>query len=445
MKKIIVSLSIIAAVAAIAIGATTAYFSDTETSTGNTFTAGAIDLTIDNESYVTDSNGVLVASEETSWTLDNLTNQLFFNFSDLKPGDIGEDTISLHVDSNDAWLCAAFEITDDSDQSCTEPELEVDTNCTEPSGEGELADKLEFAFWADDGDNVYETGEYIFLEGTLDDLKNGKIALADSTRNVWVQQGQPGPLPNNTTKYIGKAWCFGDLGMTQLSQETTGPLTRPSSATCNGANVNNAPQTDRVMGNIQFYAEQARNNPNFTCASWSPNFTGLTRTLLLENKDTSWDVIDETGGTPEIQGFLTYKTASDNFDFTLDYYGLAAATSYSLIYYADKQDRFDDWGGDPLGKVIKTFTSDGDGIGTETGNVELGMDLPHYDDWNGSGAANYCDDANGFDDYNTCRGAKIWLVLTNDLTSGPNIPLVSWNPVSYLFETDLINYNDTSN
>ncbi|PIW76653.1 MAG: hypothetical protein CO001_00190, partial [Candidatus Portnoybacteria bacterium CG_4_8_14_3_um_filter_40_10] len=42
MKKIIISLSIIAAVAAIAIGATTAYFSDTETSTGNTFTAGSI-------------------------------------------------------------------------------------------------------------------------------------------------------------------------------------------------------------------------------------------------------------------------------------------------------------------------------------------------------------------------------------------------------------------
>ncbi|HBB53974.1 TPA: hypothetical protein DCZ79_00530, partial [Candidatus Nomurabacteria bacterium] len=42
-KKIIVSLSVVAAVAAITVGATTAFFSDTETSTGNTFTAGAID------------------------------------------------------------------------------------------------------------------------------------------------------------------------------------------------------------------------------------------------------------------------------------------------------------------------------------------------------------------------------------------------------------------
>ena len=44
MKKILISVSVIAAAAAVVIGATTAYFSDTETSTGNTFTAGTLDL-----------------------------------------------------------------------------------------------------------------------------------------------------------------------------------------------------------------------------------------------------------------------------------------------------------------------------------------------------------------------------------------------------------------
>lgn len=43
-KKILISLSVIGAVAAIAVGGTIAYFSDTETSTGNTFTAGELDL-----------------------------------------------------------------------------------------------------------------------------------------------------------------------------------------------------------------------------------------------------------------------------------------------------------------------------------------------------------------------------------------------------------------
>jgi len=45
-KKILISLSVIGAVAAIAIGGTVAYFTDTETSKGNTFTAGTLDLSI---------------------------------------------------------------------------------------------------------------------------------------------------------------------------------------------------------------------------------------------------------------------------------------------------------------------------------------------------------------------------------------------------------------
>jgi len=42
--KILISLSVIGAVAAMAIGGTIAYFSDVETSTGNTFTAGSLEF-----------------------------------------------------------------------------------------------------------------------------------------------------------------------------------------------------------------------------------------------------------------------------------------------------------------------------------------------------------------------------------------------------------------
>lgn len=48
-KKVIVSLAVIGIVAAVAIGATIAYFSDTETSANNIFTAGTIDLSIDHK------------------------------------------------------------------------------------------------------------------------------------------------------------------------------------------------------------------------------------------------------------------------------------------------------------------------------------------------------------------------------------------------------------
>ncbi len=439
MKKIIISLSVVAAVAAAVVVGTTAFFSDTETSTGNTFTAGAIDLTVDNTSYRSNDAGAMVLSEETSWLLDDLTGQLFFNFSDLKPGDIGEDTISLHVDSNDAYLCAAVQLTDDSDQSCTEPEMETgaDPSCSATSnGNGELDSNTEFAFWADDGDNVYEVNENTFLTGKISDLQTqNKIALADNIKNVW---GGTGALQANTTKYIGKAWCFGDLTMTKLAEDTTGPLVRPNSATCSGADVNNAPQTDRVMGDIQFYAVQARNNPNFTCASgYTPVFPG-TRTLVLENKDAIWDVISDGKN-----GTLTYNTSGDTFNYTLVASGLSDI-SYSLIYYADKDPRFQSWGGDNPGKVIGTFTASGGAINSGLQTPNLGMDLPESPDWNINPAPDYCDDHNGFDDYNTCVGAKIWLVPTSDLTGG-NLPLASWNPANYLFETDLINYNDTNN
>ena len=47
MKKILIGLSVIAAVAAIVVGGTIAYFSDTETSAGNTISSGTVDINID--------------------------------------------------------------------------------------------------------------------------------------------------------------------------------------------------------------------------------------------------------------------------------------------------------------------------------------------------------------------------------------------------------------
>jgi len=52
MKKILSSLVLIGLVSGLAIGATSAYFSDTETSVGNTFAAGTLDLTADGKEGV---------------------------------------------------------------------------------------------------------------------------------------------------------------------------------------------------------------------------------------------------------------------------------------------------------------------------------------------------------------------------------------------------------
>ena len=94
---------------AMAVGAgTMAYFSDTETSTGNIFTAGTLDLKLDLGGTWYDGDNMLVFEE-----------------TDVKPGDSGEATISLHVIGNDAWLWITFEVTED-ENGMNEPEALVD-------------------------------------------------------------------------------------------------------------------------------------------------------------------------------------------------------------------------------------------------------------------------------------------------------------------------------
>lgn len=70
MRSILLSLMTIALVGALIGGGVFAYFSDTETSTGNTFTAGTLDLNLDGGN----------------------TNVVKFTVSDVKPGDSGGGT-----------------------------------------------------------------------------------------------------------------------------------------------------------------------------------------------------------------------------------------------------------------------------------------------------------------------------------------------------------------
>ena len=281
-RKIAVSALTIFAVAAAVVGATTAFFSDTETSTGNTFVAGAIDLLIDNESY--NWNGEeIVYNGELSWTWADLTDELFFDFEDIKPGDFGEDTISIHVNNNESWACAAVTLTSDRDNDCTEPENADDPSCGTGDLDlnGDLADELSFLWWADDEDNVFESerdiagpGETIISGGALGDLPVGQTAvvtLADSQTNIFDPAG--GPLPEDALEHIGKGWCFGDINPASVPNDSQlRPDTRDESGfTCDGASViDNASQTDGTTLDVSFYAVQARNNPDFTCSEWTP-------------------------------------------------------------------------------------------------------------------------------------------------------------------------------
>lgn len=285
-------------VAAIVVGGTGAFFSDTETSTGNVFTAGAIDLTVDSEAHYNGS--ICLPNLETTqdltdytwqrgteypvglpcfgtWSATNLGAKTFFMYDDIKPGDEGENTISLHIDSNPAWACIDVNLTKNDDMSSTEPELEVDVQDV-PGDlfDGELAQNMKFAAWLDqggtpgwqgkcaevqtsecdpgEGDNFWQgdPAEPLLFSnqsGPASDVLGGKsYTLADSN-------SPQGPMQPNVTNYIGLQWCAGDQVVDTVSDTIN----------CSGANLGNIVQTDSMMANIAFRVEQARHNDNFVC------------------------------------------------------------------------------------------------------------------------------------------------------------------------------------
>lgn len=248
MKRILLSLVVSGAVLGTAIYATNAYFSDIETSSGNTFQAGKIDLQIKSQcSY----NGDAQAEGCGNWdySLDGkLTSEKFFNFTDVKPGDVGENTISFTIKDNSAWMCA---------------------NLTATTKE-KLADYLDVLWWVDtNGDNKYQNTEKVLYDGprTLTewlDLGNGTVlplTFADSYLNWETWTGiysSPNTLPilGNTEQHLGVAWCFGD--MTVSGDGNPG-------YSCNGSGEHNDAQGKKVVADLTFTVEQHRNNPDFLC------------------------------------------------------------------------------------------------------------------------------------------------------------------------------------
>lgn len=154
-----------------------------------------------------------------------------------------------------------------------------------------------------------------------------------------------------------------------------------------------------------------------------------TTTLILENKDSSWDVIVDSR-----QAELIFDVVNTEFNYELEVMGMDAETEYALIYYADKPDRYVSWGGDNPGKLIDTFITDVNGDYSGSNSIELDMNLPTEPDAN-INEYDYCVS----DGYAHCYGAKIWIVPVSDYSEPA---LTAWNPSDYLFETDMITYFD---
>lgn len=216
-------------------------------SVGTTFATGqgqgGLEMKIDSHVVY---NGVFQPS--LSWDLKNLIPGVdkFFNFDDVKPGDTGTSTISIHIKKNPAYVCLDFKNLKDRENGENEPESLVDT---EPGGE--LSRGLEFFAWFDDGDNHFEVGEEPLFgtssQSAVQVLKNKTYPLADASN---------GPaFAKNSTHYVGVAWCAGDL---TVDLATAG-------VSCDGEMLGNAAQTDSMSVDIRLRAVPAVQQKNFMC------------------------------------------------------------------------------------------------------------------------------------------------------------------------------------
>jgi hypothetical protein len=132
---------------------------------------------------------------------------------------------------------------------------------------------------------------------------------------------------------------------------------------------------------------------------------------LWEKNPAIWQIIEDGSW-----GKMKYNLSGEEFEFVFNGHSLQEGAGYTLIYYPDP------WPGQNLICLGSDTVNNG-------GNVHIKesvdtCDLPSEDD------ANYPD------------GAKVWLVLSEDVDCQEK-RMVGWNPTEYLFEYQLILFDDT--
>jgi len=231
------------------------------------------------------SNELVGQSCDGSWELTDLgLTSKFFSFANIKPSDQGENTISLHVENNDAYVCLLTSNLTNDDLGLTGPEGVVDS--TDGFGNGELAQHVYFLAWNDDGDNVWEVGEDL-----ITDVPTVAEEFLDGNTYPLYTPASGQVLSAGETAYIGVAWCAGTM-----TADTNTHIIN-----CTGVGMGNETQTDKLGADLSFYIEQTRNNENFTC---EPQ---VKRPKLKVIKH----VVNDNGGTKTAADFTMQVTGTN--------------------------------------------------------------------------------------------------------------------------------------
>lgn len=317
MTKIFKSLSVIAFVAAVALAGTGAYFSDTETSTGNTFTAGTIDISVDNI---------------------NPWNKTFI-LADMKPSYV--DYINFEIqnigsDPNPVDVWKKITVTNETTGAVSEPECTDQNNNQAWNGTactGSIDNNnLSAAIWYD---------LYVEVLNASNDKIWWQTLYLDSDQKSIDQVYYKDGTYNNEV-YLGMIPAGGKMKVQQSYHMDT--------------DTTNWAQGDQMTFSINLRAEQ------------------LHGIAVLENKtgDPNWQIL----GGDTINGNLTYKVKSPKFDFTFT--GIAPLPSRSYCLWIGGTPTGENW---DANTKISCNTSNTDGSIGISGNLELGKDVKDGKAW----------------------------------------------------------------
>ena len=184
MKKILMSLMTIALVIGLVGAGTVAYFSDTETSTGNTFTAGKLNLKVDgldgaNVVKFTVANTYPGASGGGTWTL------------------LNAGSLAGYVDLENISVANA----ENYDANTNEAEAVDDLDTSNETGGGELGVNLDVVLFWDDGTGGGTAGNGI-QDGTEATIYSGDLdSIAGNYEANYL-------LNDGATTYISMTWSI---------------------------------------------------------------------------------------------------------------------------------------------------------------------------------------------------------------------------------------------
>lgn len=205
MKKILISLMVIAVAVGLVASASGAFFSDKETSTGNTFTAGTIDLAVDGN---------------TQWTET-------YTFDDIKPCEVNWiEFVAENVGGNPAVVWKHIHVTSTETGTVTEPE------CTDQGGTWDNGT----CTWGAAGDN-----------NAIDTVMTYDLIVVeeDGTEHVIFEEGDHIKVSD-----VDCVWM--PLGTIEPGES----ITVKQSYHLQGEETENWAQGDTMTLDIELYAEQ---------------------------------------------------------------------------------------------------------------------------------------------------------------------------------------------